>query len=92
MESPGLIWIPTRFVRSNLRYLAAHETAHQWFYGSSATTRREPFADEAPTDFMARYVLGLRRCQPMRQATLDRTIYSYGATCYYEKIYIQWGT
>ena len=92
MESPGLIWIPTGFVRSNLRYLAAHETAHQWFYGIVGNDQaKEPFADEAPTDFMARYVLGLRRASRCAKATLDRTIYSYGATCYYEKIYIQGG-
>jgi hypothetical protein len=92
MESPGLIWIPTGFVRSNLRYLAAHETAHQWFYGIVGNDQaKQPFADEAPTDFMARYVLGLRRASRCAKATLDRTIYSYGATCYYEKIYIQGG-
>ncbi len=92
MESPGLIWIPTGFVRSNLRYLAAHETAHQWFYGIVGNDQaKQPFADEAPTDFVARYVLGLRRASRCARATLDRTIYSYGATCYYEKIYIQGG-
>ncbi|MFL5709203.1 MAG: hypothetical protein ACJ77Y_09500 [Chloroflexota bacterium] len=92
MESPGLIWIPTGFARSNLRYLAAHETAHQWFYGIVGNDQaKEPFADEAATDFMARYVLGLRRASRCAKATLDRTIYSYSAACYYEKIYIQGG-
>ena len=40
MESPGMIWIPTGARKANLRYLTAHETAHQWFYGSSGTIRR----------------------------------------------------
>ena len=92
MESPGLIWIPTGFVRSNLRYLAAHETAHQWFHGIVGNDQaKEPFADEAAADFTARYVLGLRRASRCAKATLDRTIYSYSASCYYEKIYIQGG-
>jgi hypothetical protein len=40
---------------------------------------------------MARSVLGLRRASRCAKATLDRTIYSYSAACYYEKIYIQGG-
>lgn len=92
MESPGLIWIPTGQARANLRYLAAHETAHQWFYGIVGNDQaKEPFADEAAADFAARYVLGLRRASRCAKATLDRTIYAYSATCYYEKIYIQGG-
>ncbi|MFL5674170.1 MAG: hypothetical protein ACJ779_04135, partial [Chloroflexota bacterium] len=92
MESPALIWIPTGQAAANLRYLAAHETAHQWFYGIVGNDQaKQPFADEAATDFMARYVLGLRRASRCAKATLDRTIYSYSAACYYEKIYIQGG-
>ena len=92
MESPGLIWIPTGQARANLRYLAAHETAHQWFYGIVGNDQAtQPFADEAAADFAARYVLGLRRASRCAKATLDRSIYSYSATCYYEKIYIQGG-
>ncbi len=92
MESPGLIWIPTGQARANLRYLAAHETAHQWFYGIVGNDQAtEPFADEAAADFAARSVLGLRRASRCAKATLDRPIYSYSATCYYEKIYIQGG-
>ena len=89
---PGLIWIPTGQARANLRYLAAHETAHQWFYGIVGNDQAtQPFADEAAADFAARYVLGLRRASRCATATLDRSIYSYTATCYYEKIYIQGG-
>ncbi|MEO8438248.1 MAG: hypothetical protein ABI562_07285 [Chloroflexota bacterium] len=92
MESPGLIWIPTGVAASNLRYLSAHETAHQWFYGIVGNDQsRQPFADEAAADFAARYVLGLRRASRCAKATLDRTIYEYSAACYYEKIYIQGG-
>ena len=92
MESPGLIWIPTGVAASNLRYLAAHETAHQWFYGIVGNDQStQPFADEAAADFVARSVLGLRRASRCATATLDRTIYEYSAACYYEKIYIQGG-
>jgi hypothetical protein len=92
MESPGLIWIPTGVPAANRRYLAAHETAHQWFYGIVGNDQaKAPFADEAAADFAARYVLGLRRASRCAKATLDRTIYEYSAACYYEKIYIQGG-
>jgi hypothetical protein len=92
MESPGLTWIPTGVGTSNLRYLAAHETAHQWFYGIVGNDQsRQPFADEAAADMVARYVLSLRRASRCSTTTLDRTIYQYTASCYYEAIYIQGG-
>lgn len=92
MESPALIWIPHGVARSNLRYLAAHETAHQWFYGLVGNDQAaQPFADEAAADFAARSVLGLRRASRCKTSTLDRTIYQYTASCYYETIYIQGG-
>ena len=92
MESPGLIWIPPGTARANLRYLAAHETAHQWFYGIVGNDQSAaPFADEAAADFAARSILGLRRSSRCAKATLDRSIYEYSAACYYEKIYIQGG-
>ncbi len=90
MESPGLTWIPTG--AGNLRYLVAHETAHQWFYGIVGNDQaRQPFADEAATDFVARYILGLRRASQCSTARLDLTIYQYSSACYYEDIYIQGG-
>ena len=90
MESPGLTWIPTG--AGNLRYLVAHETGHQWFYGIVGNDQaRQPFADEAATDFVARYILGLRRGSRCATARLDLTIYQYSSTCYYEVIYIQGG-
>ncbi len=92
MESPALIWIPTGVAVSNLRYLAAHETAHQWFYGIVGNDQAaDPFADEATADFAARFVLGLRRTSRCSSGRLDLTIYGYSAACYYERIYIQGG-
>ena len=92
MESPGLIWIPTGVAASNLRYLATHETAHQWFYGIVGSDQAlEPFDDEAAADFAARYVLGMRRASRCATARLDRRIYDYSSSCYYETIYIQGG-
>ena len=53
MESPGMIWIPYGARSANLRYLVAHETAHQWFYGLVGNDQaRQPFADEAMADFV----------------------------------------
>ena len=90
MESPGLTWIPTG--AGNLGYLVAHETGHQWFYGIVGNDQaRQPFDDEAATDFVARYALGLRRASRCSTARLDLTIYQYSSACYYEDIYIQGG-
>lgn len=92
MESPGLTWIPGGIGGADLRYLVTHETAHQWFYslvGNDQATA--PFTDEAAADFLARSVLGSRRSSHCATAPLDRSIYRYSATCYYETIYIQGG-
>jgi hypothetical protein len=90
MESPGLTWIPTG--AGNLSYLVAHETAHQWFYGIVGNDQaRNPYADEAAADMVARNVLGLRRASRCATARLDLTIYRYSSACYYEVIYIQGG-
>ena len=68
MEGPGVAWIPTGTPSGNLRYLVTHEIAHQWFYGIVGNDQaREPFADEAATDFVARHVLGLRRALTLRE-------------------------
>jgi hypothetical protein len=92
MESPRLIWIPYGVSAANLRYLVAHETAHQWFYGLVGNDQaRQPFADEAAADFIARYVTGTKRSSRCPTGRLDRTIYEYTAACYYEKVYIQGG-
>ncbi len=92
MESPRLIWIPYGVASANLRYLVTHETAHQWFYGLVGNDQaRQPFADEAAADFVARYMTGTKRSSRCAKARLDRKIYDYGSTCYYEVIYIQGG-
>lgn len=92
MESPALIWIPHGVGTANLRYLVAHETAHQWFYGLVGNDQStQPFADEAAADFAARSVLGLRRASRCATSTLDRSIYQYTSACYYETVYIQGG-
>jgi len=92
MESPGLVWIPTGTAASNLRYLTAHEVAHQWFYGIVGSDQvREPFTDEALADFVARSVFGIHRGSRCPTRPLDRSIYDYTARCYYEIVYIQGG-
>jgi hypothetical protein len=92
MEGPGVAWIPTGVGSANLTYLVTHEIAHQWFYSLVGNDQaREPFADEAPTDFVARDVLGMRRSSRCSTADLDRTIYRYSGACYYEIVYIQGG-
>jgi hypothetical protein len=92
MESPKMIWVPTGVASSNLRYLVTHETAHQWFYGIVGSNQPfEPYTDEAAADFLARYVLSMRRSSRCATARLDLSIYRYSSTCYYEVIYIQGG-
>lgn len=92
MEGPGIAWIPTGIATSNLRYLVTHEVAHQWFYALVGNDQaRQPFADEAPADFVARHVLGMRRASRCDRAVLDRSIYRYSAACYYEVVYVQGG-
>lgn len=92
MESPGLIWIPYGTGSANLRYLVAHETAHQWFYGLVGNDQaRQPFVDEAMADFVARDITSTRRSSRCATGRLDLSIYSYTSTCYYEIVYIQGG-
>jgi hypothetical protein len=92
MESPGLIWIPYGIGSANLRYLVSHETAHQWFYGMVGNDQaRQPFADEAAADFLAREITRTRRGSRCATGRLDRSIYAYSSTCYYEIVYIQGG-
>ncbi|HSL77149.1 MAG TPA: hypothetical protein VK867_09400, partial [Candidatus Limnocylindrales bacterium] len=92
MESPGLTWIPFGVSSANLRYLVAHETAHQWFYGLVGNDQaRQPFADEGLADFIARDITRTRRASRCSTRRLDLSIYKYSSACYYEVIYIQGG-
>lgn len=92
MESPGLTWIPTGIAAGNVRYLVHHETGHQWFYSLVGNDQAaQPWADEAATDFLARYTLASKRASRCATARLDLSIYRYSNACYYEVIYIQGG-
>ena len=93
MESPELSWIPAGPTGSHLRWLVTHETAHQWFYGLVGSDQaRQPFADEAMADELARYVTGIRRASRCATGRLDRSIYSYSGACYFEVVYVQGST
>jgi hypothetical protein len=92
LESPSLVWIPGNTASASLRYLVFHETAHQWFYALVGNDQqRQPFADEAAADLLARSVLGTLRASRCSNDVLDRAITAYSTSCYYEKIYIQGG-
>lgn len=92
MESPGMVWIPSNTSSASLTYLVYHETAHQWFYGLVGNDQqREPFADEAAADMLARTVLGTLRSSSCAKDDLDGRITDYSSSCYYETIYIQGG-
>jgi hypothetical protein len=92
MESPAMVWIPSNTQSVNMTYLVHHEVAHQWFYGLVGNDQqRQPFADEAMADMLARTVLGTLRSSRCATGVLDLGITGYSAACYYEKIYIQGG-
>jgi len=92
MEAPGLVWIPRGTETSRYPFLVTHEVAHQWFYGIVGNDQSaEPFADEAPADFLARYLLAARRASRCATARLDLGIRSYSGSCYYEVVYVQGG-
>ncbi len=89
LESPSLFWVPNNAPARLLPWMTAHETAHQWFYSVVGNDQaREPFADEALTDFVARDLISRfvrSHCPPGK---LDRTIYDL-AECYPWVIYVQ---
>ncbi len=90
MESPAMIWITQSAVpRGTLKYLAVHETAHQWFYGIVGNDQAaEPFTDEAMAEFLTRDFIG-HRASHCDEDVLDNRLYDYSAACYYETIYVQ---
>lgn len=90
MESPGMIWLPRGTYSSSVPYLVSHEVAHQWFYalvGSDAA--EQPFADEALAEFLSRTLLGTFRARTCTAQELDRTIWEYSASCYFDVVYVQ---
>jgi hypothetical protein len=88
-ESPAHFWVGDNTPQSLLAWTVAHEVAHQWFYSVVGNDQaREPFADEALADFMARNLLSKfvdSKCAPDR---LDQSIYDIG-DCYAWVIYVQ---
>ncbi len=89
MESPSLIWLPSNASASQLPWLVSHELAHQWFYSTVGNDQaRQPFADEALADFMARNLLSRWATSKCAPDDLDQTIYQLGG-CYAWVIYIQ---
>ena len=92
LESPGLIWVPDHLDSRNRTYAVSLGVAHQWFYGLVGNDQRnEPFADEGPSDLLARTTLGTLRASRCPRAPLDRTIASYSKGCYYEVVLVQGG-
>ena len=90
VESPGAIWIPRGVASSGLPWLVSHEIAHQWFYGLVGNDQaNQPFADEAPADYLARYLTGTLRSSRCARDELDRSIYAYSTSCYFETVYVQ---
>ena len=89
IESPGLFWIADNVPGHLLQWTTAHEVAHEWFYATVGNDQaREPFADEALADFMARNLLDRfvpSQCPP---GFLDQSIYDLG-DCYPWVVYVQ---
>ena len=92
LESPGLLWVPHGLTSLNREYAVYQGAAQQWFYGLVGNDQRaEPFADEAPSDLLARTVLhSLRATRCSRQA-LDLPLPKYSSRCYYEVVNVQGG-
>ncbi|HEY6013091.1 MAG TPA: hypothetical protein VIU37_03765, partial [Candidatus Limnocylindrales bacterium] len=67
-----------------------HEPA-EWREAVVHRVDRAAGGAEAAADFVARFVMGLRRTSRCPTARLDRSIYDYSERCYFETIYIQGG-
>jgi hypothetical protein len=91
MESPALIWMPMlAFTDADVRYITAHETGHQWFYGVVGNDQStDMFADEALTDFISRTLVGQLRSSTCPRDRFDKPLYAYSGMCYFEVIYVQ---
>jgi len=89
LEGPGMIWIPTGFSGSTLRWNVYHEVAHQWFYGMVGSDHAlDPFADEAVATHLGQVVSGIWRTTSCRERRLDLSIYRYSSACYFGQIYV----
>lgn len=92
LEAPGLVWIPRTKDTVNRNYLVHQKIAHAWFYDLVGNDQRaDPFADEAPADFLARTVLGTFRASRCPSSALDRGLAAYSGACYYEVVEVQGG-
>jgi len=89
LEGPGMIWIPTGFSGSTLRWNVYHEIAHQWFYGMVGSDHAlDPFADEAVATHLGQVVSGIWRTTSCRERRLDLSIYRYSNACYFGQVYV----
>jgi len=69
--------------------MVAHEVAHEWFYAAVGNDQaREPFADEALADYIARDLISSFVPSRCPEGRLDHSIYSIGE-CYPWVIYVQ---
>jgi len=92
LESPGMVWVPRKLDTRNRTYAIYQGVAHQWFYGLVGNDQRaEPFADEGPSDLLARTALGTLRASRCGQVALDRSLAKYSGNCYYEQVLVQGG-
>jgi hypothetical protein len=92
LESPGMVWVPRKLDTRNRTYAIYQGVAHQWFYGLVGNDQRaEPFADEGPSDLLARSVLHTLRASRCGQVALDRAVTKYAGSCYYEQVIVQGG-
>lgn len=89
LESPALFWLPENTPARLLSWSTAHEAVHQWFYAVVGNDQaREPFADEALTDFIARDLISRFVASQCPQGALDISIYDLGE-CYPWVVYVQ---
>jgi hypothetical protein len=89
MESPNLNWIP-RDAGSLLKYMVAHEVAHEWFYSTVGNDQAlDPFADEAVAEFLGRDIAGTWKSSKCPNGRLDRSIYASPGECYIPVVYYQ---
>jgi hypothetical protein len=88
IESPGHFWLPDN-AGGLLDWMVAHEVAHEWFYAAVGNDQaREPFADEAVSDYIARDLISSFVPSQCAEGRLDHSIYSIG-DCYPWVIYVQ---